>query len=109
MISVSGASDAMALPPAGAWAADAAASGWPPTACLRLRRRRGPFFSTASSPEDAPRRVVNAILPPSEELGRNFTQHFQTGHARGDFTQRCDRGFVTAFEIGRAHVLTTVT
>src|SRR5690606_17237901 len=92
MISVSGASEAMVLAAAGVWAGLAAG------AALRRLRSRGPFFRTASNPEDAPRRVVNAMTPPLRKLGRHLAQHFEAGEPLGDFAQRRHRGFVLGFD-----------
>src|SRR5690606_35748000 len=96
MTSVSGASDAMALPgAAGAWwdASPGTTEG-----CLPRRRRRGPFFNTARRPAEAHRGVVNAMVPPPDESGRNFAQHFQAGDTGGNFPQCGDRGLVLAFD-----------
>src|SRR5690606_41365349 len=99
MTSVRGASEAIGLPAAGASAS--AAGG-----VLRRRRSRGPFFRTARSPEEAPRKVVNAMLLPRGELGRHHAQHRQTGQTLGDFTHRGDGGFVLAFDARCVSLLT---
>src|SRR5690606_1671032 len=96
MTSVSGASEAMALP--GAAGAGWAASPGTPAGCLPRRRRRGPFLSTARRPDEAPRSVVNAIVPPPDGSGRNLAQHFQAGDTGGNFPQCGDRGLVLAFD-----------
>src|SRR5690606_36117746 len=88
MILVSGASDAMVL-----GVASAAAGGADWLLALRRLRRRGPFLNTAKSPEDAPRRVENAIHPP-EGLGRDLAQHLQAGQAGGYLAQGDDGGLV---------------
>src|SRR5690606_40131995 len=86
-------SEAMVLPATGASAGAAAG-------CLRLRRSRGPFFRTANRPEEAPRRVVKAIVPPFTDSGRNLAQHFKAGQALGNFPQCGDGRLVAAFEAG---------
>src|SRR3546814_10089861 len=91
MILVSGASEAMVL---GGVSTPGIRAGV--LVDLRLRSL-GPFLRTAKRPEDAPRRPENAMSRPGKS-GWDFAQHFQAGHASGDFAQGGDSGFVLAVQ-----------
>src|SRR5690606_36157617 len=87
MISLSGASEAIVLAPVSGWA------GLGGCLAFFFRRRRGPFFRAARSPEDAPRNAENAIGRLGSS-GRHFAEHFHTGGACRNFAQGGDGGFI---------------
>ena len=90
MICVRGAKDAIVLGLLGV--AETVLAALPD---LRLRKR-DPFLSAARRPDEAPRRVENAIL--CCQLHGHFAQHLESSDAGGDLAQRRDRGFILGFE-----------